>query len=333
MIPLFRLIRLPNLIIIALTMYGVRHWLIEPMWIKANAELLIAGYEFAGIRLQLTGIHFGLLVFSTLLIAAAGYIINDYFDTKADRINRPERVVVGRSISRRQAMFLHWFLSSGGLLIGIYLAYTAGKVQLASIQLFSILSLWFYSTHLKKQLLAGNILIAFLAALVPVTVGVYEFISGSLSKIEIINLVIPYRGTAMLQTTAYLVTGFALFAFLSNLIREIVKDIQDVQGDYSDGRRTLPVIIGEPGARYISLGLVLFTMLLLAMVQQYLFKSQYYLVFGYTLLCVQLPFLLLLLKLWKSREAEDYAKASLYCKLIIVSGVVSMLMFRLTPAV
>ena len=289
------------------------------------------GYQISGdLNLHMSGIHFLLLVISTLFIAAAGYIINDYFDVKTDRVNRPDRVVVGRTISRRIAMTLHMTLSSIGLLIALFIAWKAGNWKLCGIQLFSIVALWFYSTQLKKQLLSGNILIAFLAALVPLTAGLYEFASGALLSLNQLDYYIPGAGSLLLKKGALLVTGYAIFAFLSNLIREITKDVEDMDGDRAAGCKTLPIVIGETQTRFIILSLITFTVITLGLIQKYMIEYDYKILFLYVLIAVQLPLLILFFMLWKATSKDDYTRASIVCKLLIVTGVCSMLVFGLT---
>ena len=330
MIHLLRLIRFPNLVIIALTMLSVRYALLETLWKQVIGDMLDQGYLVQGIRLHMRTVNFLLLLLSTLLIAAAGYIINDYFDTKTDRINKPDKVVVGRTIKRRVAMALHLSLSAFALLIAIYLAYKTGNMRLAGIQGFSIAALWFYSTLLKKQLLSGNILIALLAAFVPLTVGIFEFSSGALPDLEILNLNVSNYGTLLLKRGAMLIVGFSLFAFLSNLIRELVKDIEDIEGDLADGCRTLPIVVGEIQAKFIAMSVVVFTLIVLSFIQVYLWNFNLHVFFSYLLVLVQLPLLILLILLYTANTKIHYTRASLICKLIIVTGVLSMWVFRFT---
>jgi len=331
MLQLFRLIRLPNLIIIALTLYGVRYGLLQPVWKSGYNLMLGQGYVVSGdLNLHMSGFHFLLLVISTIFIAAAGYIINDYFDVKTDRVNRPDRVVVGRTISRRIAMTLHLTLSSIGLLIALYIAWKAGNWKLCGIQLFSIVALWFYSTLLKKQLLSGNIVIAFLAALVPLTAGLYEFASGALLTLNELDFYVAGAGSLLLKKGALLVTGYAVFAFLSNLIREITKDIEDMDGDRADGCKTLPIVVGETQARFIVLSLIIFTVITLGLIQKYMIDYDYTILFLYVLIAVQLPLLVLFFMMWRANAKEHYTRASILCKLLIVTGVCSMLVFGLT---
>jgi len=330
MIHLLRLIRFPNLVIIALTMVSVRYGLLETLWKHVIADMLNEGFLVQGIRLHMSGFNFGLLLLSTLLIAAAGYIINDYFDTKTDRINKPEKVVVGRSVKRRVAMALHLSMSAVAFIIAVYIAHRIGNIRLAGIQAFSIAALWFYSTLLKKQFLSGNILIALLAALVPLTVGIYEFASGALPDLELLNVNVSNFGTLLLKRGAMLVAGFALFAFLTNLVRELVKDIEDIEGDLADGCRTLPIVIGETQAKFIAMSIVVFTLIVLSFIQVFIWNFNLFLLFSYLLIAVQLPLLVLLIQLYTANTKIHYSRASLMCKLIIVTGVLSMWAFKFT---
>jgi 4-hydroxybenzoate polyprenyltransferase len=330
MIHLLRLIRFPNLVIIALTMVSVRYGLLETLWKQVIVDMLQEGFLVQGIRLNMGNMNFLLLLSSTLLIAAAGYIINDYFDTKIDRINKPEKVVVGRSIKRRVAMALHLSMSALACMIAVYLAHRTGNIRLAGIQAFSIVALWFYSTILKKQLLSGNILIALLAALVPLTVGIYEFASGALPDLEWLNFNVPNFGTQLLKRGAMLVAGFALFAFLTNLVRELVKDIEDIDGDLANGCRTLPIVVGEIQAKFIAMSIVVFTLIVLSFIQVFIWKFNLIFLFSYLLVAVQLPLLILLIQLYNANTKIHYTRASAICKLIIVTGVLSMWAFKFT---
>ncbi len=330
MISFLRLIRFPNLIILALTMIGVRYGLLETLWMHGIRLLLDQGFMPSGMGLHMSDFAFIGLLISTLFIAAAGYIINDYFDTKADRVNKPEKVFVGRSISRRWALMLHIALSAVGLLLAIYIAWHCGNLKLSIIPLFSVMALWIYSAKLKKQLLAGNLVIAFLAALVPILTGLYEFNSGALLSLEIMNLNAPDTGSTLLKEATVVVMAYALFAFLTNLVREIVKDIEDMDGDEQLGARTLPIVLGETQARFIAMSLVLFSIIVLGIILQYLWIYNITGLFWYLIGAVELPWLLLLGLLWKAQEKKHYSYASLFCKIVIVTGLFSMFVFRWT---
>ncbi|HQV51858.1 MAG: geranylgeranylglycerol-phosphate geranylgeranyltransferase [Flavobacteriales bacterium] len=266
MFDLLRLTRPVNLVIIALTMVAIRygvvagnlerglsHLMTEIGGDIQRADLLVP----AGYGPQLQPIHFWLLVFSTVLIAAAGNIINDYFDTRIDRINKPDEVIVGRTVKRRVAMTAHMLLSGMGLVIGAFVAWRSGLLKLTWIPLFSIAALWLYSTNLKRSLVIGNVLVATLTALVPLSVGLYEI--PLLAKLFADPVVIAAGGEAYQMEAGFIielwwwVLGFAGFAFLSSLVRELQKDMADVKGDAAVGCRTVPIVWGMRRAKALAL--------------------------------------------------------------------------------
>jgi len=328
MIHLFRLVRLPNLLIIAITMAGVRYGVFETLWQQAVNEMKLLGFQVDGLKLHMSGIHFLLLMIAIMCITAAGNIINDYFDTKTDRLNRPDKVVVGRVVKRRVAMAMHFSLNGIGLLIATYLCYEVHSWKLLGVFIFSVLGLWFYSTHLKKQLLSGNILISTLVALVPITVALFEFSNNAAYDLNLLNMHVPGFGNSLLRKGAFMIIGYAVFAFLSNLIREIVKDMEDIEGDLAIRARTLPIVLGEVRTKYFVLGIAVFTVILLAFVQQFLWTFQFQLMFWYLLIFVQIPLVYFIVKLWNAWQKDHYAFASLLCKIVIVGGVLSMFVYK-----
>ena len=233
-----RLMRWQNLVIIGFTQAMVRYFILKPLLQKA------------GLTLQMTVFDFLLLVASTQLISAAGYIINDYFDRKTDFINRPRRVIVGKVISRRMAMTLHFVFSAVGVALGFYLSYTLGVLYLGIIFLMVSGALWFYSTTYKNQLIVGNVIIALMVALVPLIVLLYELpLQIRIHKLYLLGMNISLR-----SLTSW-VGGYAIFAFLTNLTREIVKDIEDFEGDSVFGRKTIPIQWGASVAKWVTIGL------------------------------------------------------------------------------
>lgn len=238
MIHFFKLIRPINLLIIALTMYSLRFFYVA----LSNYQI---HESFLGIHEQ---IDFFLLVFSTVLIAAAGNIINDYFDVKADRINRPERLIISKHIRQRWAIMSHWLLNGLAFSIAIYLSIRYHTFWYVFVHLISINSLWFYSMYFKKKALIGNILIASMTALVPILCGIHFYLVGSLSDLNILETKAQiYNSHAWIYFIAShgrFVFGMAFFAFILNLAREIIKDMQDVKGDEMIHAKTLPMRIG-----------------------------------------------------------------------------------------
>jgi 4-hydroxybenzoate polyprenyltransferase len=271
-------------------------------------------------KLQFGNFQFALLVFSTMLIAAAGYIINDYFDTRTDLINKPSRVVVGMSISRREAMILHAILNIIGIGIGIYLAFYVGLRSLSLVFMLSTGLLWFYSTDYKKQFLLGNLIVAFLTALVPLMVVLFE-----------IPLLNREYGEVMIRYDAdfnYLfawVSAFSFFAFVTTLIREIIKDAEDLEGDHAYGMKTVPIVLGAFWTRFAVVSLIVLTLAALTfLLLKYIFFSvdpADTISLAYFSLFLFLPLIILAILVIRARDKRGYHRASTLIKLIMLSGI------------
>src|SRR5690554_3838098 len=226
MIHFLRLIRPVNLLIIAVTMYSVGGYL-DLVYAESNEGLLL-----------IQTFNFFLLVISTVFIAAAGNIINDYFDVRADRVNRPDRLVITKHIKRRWAIVFHWILNFVAFGMAIHLGLVLETFWYVFIHLLSINLLWFYSMQLKRTLVIGNVVIALLTGLVPVLVGIYY------------------------QDFFKTVTLDSAYPFDLNLTREIIKDMQDIKGDLIIKARTIPIVYGVKKSRSIAVGFVLINMAL-----------------------------------------------------------------------
>ena len=236
MMHFIQLIRPINLFIIGFTMYGLG-WYLEG----------VSNYnEGAG----LMSIEFALLVFSTMMIAAAGNIINDYFDVKADRVNKPERLIIGKFVKRRVAIATHWIINIFAFVIALYLSWKLDTFWYLFIHLFSINLLWYYSVYLKRKFLIGNILIALLTALVPIIVGFYFYDVQNTSAYNLNQHSAPFP----IETSNFILLlsfGFAGSAFLLNLARDIIKDMEDVKGDKKINAKTLPIVLGFTKSKVI----------------------------------------------------------------------------------
>ena len=220
-----------------------------------------------GFELEMSDFQFALLVLASLLIAGGGYAINDYFDAKIDRVNKPKLVVLDRIIKRRTAMALHIFMTSIGFVVATYVSYDVGMWKMNTIFLFIVFALWFYSTNLKHILLAGNIIIALLAALVPLIVGLFEIPLQNQAHPEIIKEL----GFSIFNIPAYWILGYAGIFGVLTLIREITKDIIDVRGDKAYGSNTLPIAIGIKSTKTILISLyVVFSLVLLVIYTAFL---------------------------------------------------------------
>jgi 4-hydroxybenzoate polyprenyltransferase len=297
-IPFIKLIRIQNLIIIALTQYLLRYFIIKPL------------VEAKGFDLVMTHLDFFLLSLSTVLIAAAGFVINDYFDLKIDRINKPEKIIIGKHIKRRVAMGAHVVMNIFGFAIGVYVAYVVGNWNLAFIQVFAILSLWFYSTNFKFDLLAGNIIIAMMAALIPLMVGLYE--------VPLLNRDLEVMYAQLIEAfdfnfnyVAYWTIGYAVFAFLMTFAREITKDIADMEG--------------TTAAKIIIAFLYLTVIIGVIIVQQMFLRDQISL--SYVAIFIFLPLIYTTYITFKSKERKQYLTASNFNKAISLFGILYALLF------
>ncbi len=234
-----KLTRPLNLIIIAITMYGIA-WYFEGVY-DIDASL--------GIK----SLPFFLLVLSTVMIAAAGNIINDYFDIKADLINKPDRVVIGKYVKRRVAIVSHWGINFLAFSIAVYLSWRLQTYWYLFIHLLSINLLWYYSLRLKREFFIGNFLIAGLTAIVPLLVGYYYAHIKEINNFPVTeNSFYPFAESTISNYTLLLTFAISGFAFAMNLAREIIKDMEDVDGDKKLRAKTLPIVLGIPKAKLVA---------------------------------------------------------------------------------
>ncbi|KAA5536634.1 hypothetical protein F0919_02900 [Taibaiella lutea] len=307
----FQLIRWRNLIIVFLTQWFIWQCVIHPMegWAQVSVFLSVQ--------------YFLLLSLSTLLIAAAGYIINDYFDVKIDVINRPEKVIVDKVISRRAAILWHSFFNVAGFLLAFYLAREMGNYYVVIIQLACTLLLWFYSTHFKRQFVIGNVVVALLTALTVLILAVYEpalysFISFDLFlKIDSRLLVNPFGVIAV----------YTYFAFMLTWMREIVKDMEDFKGDAEDGCVTMPIKIGLQKSMRLVVFFGLITILPLLIAAIKLCSGSWSVLGIYIILMLIVPLVVWLWFLPRKSTVQHYGKASRYLKFIMLSGIASLLIY------
>lgn len=303
----FVLIRWPNLALMALTQYFLYQFLLMPTF-----DIYLLNREGASLM------HF-ILILSSILIAAAGYIINDYFDVKLDIINKPQKVIVGRFIKRRWAIILHISLSLLGVLGGFWAAKLANNWMLGLLFVFATLALWRYSEIWKRQLLIGNLCISMLTGLLVLIPYLFE--------------VIRLQELASINYTAYKLTSISVmlyvaFSFWLTLIRELIKDIEDREGDAAFNCRTLPIVWGHKPATYLALSLLVLPVAAIAYLQLSQIKSMLWLPALYLLLTVQIPLLLIMLFLVKATDKKDFSKASLWLKIAMLGGILSMMIFH-----
>lgn len=298
---LLRLIRYKNLLIIVATMVVVRYALI-----------------YAFMPLQLSFIGFCLLVLATVCISAAGYIINDYFDVNADMMNKPDKVIIGKSINRRNAMILHWIFNIVGCVFGALVSFGIGRPNFSFVFIFIAGILWFYSTTFSKEPILGNVVVALLVAAVPLIEVLYEMLP---------LLALPLEALAEMHIRFEEILvwslGYAVFAFLLTLQREMVKDIEDVEGDRTYGRNTLPIAFGIRAARCCTIGVSVVVIGSLVFAQVCKLNDVYSLAFMN--IGVVLPSLYAFVVLLKAKSVEDYTKISFVLKMVMVMGLVYLI--------
>lgn len=304
-----RLIRYKNLIIIALLQVLLRYALLLP---------ILASFD---IQPVLTDLRFALMVMATVLLAASGYVINDYFDIRIDRINRPEKVVIGRKITRRTALFLHVLLTITGMLIGLYLAFVTRKENYALFFIATPVILWYYSTTFKRHILIGNLIIAMFTAIVALLVVSLEF--AMLSRVH---------GPQILESQAcstawFWTSGFALFAFITNLVREIIKDAEDIKGDKAVGCRTLPIALGIRLAKLFVLIMELASLAMLWLIYFFIPEvSTIPYVTIYFILGLTLPHVILMVLWMKASDVKQFHRVSTLGKIIMLTGIFFLLL-------
>lgn len=313
-IAFLRLIRWPNLVFIAVT-----------QWLFYFAVFFSLYHEHLVIYNQLNSSYplFYLLILASVLIAAAGYIINDYFDIQIDSINKPEKNVVDRILKRRWVIVWHWIFSLAGVLISFYISAKTNKWLIGILNMFCVLLLWFYSTHFKRMLIIGNLVIAALTAWVIVVV--YFFAGATLLNFRGWNPeAFPFNVKLFYKSTML----YAGFAFVMSLIREVIKDMEDMLGDARYNCKTIPLMWGVPATKVYAGVWITVSMASLLIVQLYAWQSGWWLSAIYCLLFIIIPLGFILKKLVSATSVADYHKISSIIKLVMLTGILSMIFFK-----
>ena len=273
---ILKLVRWPNLLMIVISQYLAAIFLIGPVSQYLNI---------------LRDLDLAFICLGTISVAAAGYIINDYYDVKIDYINKPDRVVVGKLLKRRSAMFIHLGLNALGVVAGALVS-----LKIALINFVAAIWLWGYSNQLKRMPLVGNLSVAILSG---VSIAIVE---------------IHY------QSGNSLVYIYALFAFFISLIREILKDIEDLKGDQTFGCKTLPVIWGTRNTKYMLLLVIVLFVLCLLQILKGIESQNIYLYF----MVMIIPAIFFIYKLWIADTKRQFGQLSWFLKLLMLSGILSM---------
>lgn len=273
---LLKIIRPVNLLIVAFAQLMTAYFLVETTGDGSSV---------------LSDPNLYLLILSTLILAASGYMINDYYDVKIDYVNKPQEVIVGKILKRRSVMFFHTVLNLLGIGLGIFISLKVGFINFVAAFL-----LWLYSNSLKRLPLVGNLTVAFLTGLAIWIIGFYY------------------------QTSLLLISVYAIFSFFINLIREIIKDIEDRQGDRKHGSKTLPIVLGFRNTKKVIFLIAGLFVLSITYVTVRLQNEWLFYYFG----GLSLFFFFFMYKIYMADRKAHFTQLSFLFKLLMLTGIISM---------
>lgn len=290
-----RIIRIQNLVIIALTQLSIRFFLFE----KFDVILALNDFEYI------------LLVLSTVCIAAGGNIINDIYDVETDLVNKPHKTIIGNNISEKVALYTYFILNFIGVGIGFFLSNKIGKPSFAGIFILISALLYFYANYLKRSFLLGNILVSLLTSMVFLITGVFDL----LPELHFFNL--------ENRQAFRILFHFSVFAFFINLLREMVKDQEDINGDYKAGMQTLPIVLGRDRTNHVisyltsipALGIILY-------MYHFLIQNDYAIL--YSLFLILVPLLVFMVKIHEADSIKTYRNLSRLLKILMLIGILGI---------
>ena len=310
-----RLVRWYNLLFLMILIWVMEKWVAVPV---------LGPWEE-----QLPAWMLALLMAGTVLIAAGGYVINDYFDIKIDRINRPERLIVSASVTKTQAMWCFRILTGLGIVSGLILAWYVRSTTLALVFVLVPGLLWFYSASYKRQFLVGNLIVSLAAGMTPLIVAI--------ANVAVLQMRFPdlLQYTSLVHDLYMWLGGFALFAFLTTFVREIIKDLQDLPGDRELECHSMPVVIGVTGTKIVvtvmTAGIIVLILWLnFAVVpfpHGFTDLSTRFALYG-----LAIPMLCALWLVWSAKIESDYRMPQLVWKFVMFIGTMySFVVLRCLP--
>jgi 4-hydroxybenzoate polyprenyltransferase len=262
--------------------------------------------------------YFWIIVAASVLIAGAGYIINDYFDLNIDRVNKPGRLVIERVIKRRWAIVWHWVFSFAGVALSVYASWKLSNWIIAVANAGCVLLLMLYSTTFKKKLLVGNLIISVLTAWVimvlfiaefrPITMGNHLDVMSLLFKVAVV-----YGG----------------FAFIISLVREVIKDIEDMEGDARYNCKTMPIVWGVNVSKMFAGVWLVVLIVSILVLQLYVLQFRWWWIVLYGVVFIVVPLAWILMKLYRASSKADFHTLSNAVKFVMLTGILSMLFFKL----
>ncbi|RZJ30474.1 MAG: prenyltransferase [Flavobacterium sp.] len=298
-----RVIRYQNLLMLALMQLIFRYGFLK----QQNVPLALTDWQYA------------LLILSTVCIAAGGYLINNIFDQETDRENKPEKVIVGKFIPESKAYNYYVALNVVGVGLGFYLSNVIGKPLLSSLFIVISITLYVYASSLKQTLLIGNLIVALLLSVSVLIVGVFDLYPV---------LTMENRGT--LGLIFKILIDYAVFAFIINFIREIVKDMEDVNGDYNQGMTTLPIVLGVERTAILMFWISLIPIgILLYYINKYFIAFNLFIVTAYAMILVIAPLIYFSIKMWSARSQKDFRHLANVLKFVVFFGIISIFILTL----
>nr|WP_238566706.1 geranylgeranylglycerol-phosphate geranylgeranyltransferase [Nonlabens ulvanivorans] len=288
------------------------------MTILTQLVIVYAILNPSGVDLALNWWQLTLLILSTALLTAGGNVINDIQDVEIDKVNKPEKVLVGKVISENNAFTIYGVLTIIAVIAGFVLSNSLDKPIMATVFVFIAFVLYIYATTLKSILLIGNLLISLLVGLVIMITGIFE----------LYPVITPVNQSAQ-QVMLKILFDFATGAFLINLAREWVKDCEDINGDHSGGRNTLAIAIGRiRAARVVSIFLLGVIALFVWYIYNYLYQNQ--IALFYFVFIIIAPLMYVMLRLWSSEKTAQFTLLSMILKIVLFAGICSMAVISLT---
>lgn len=309
----FRLFRVGNLLFIVVIQFLTLFCVIFPF--TTEPAQILSSTMPSGISFSTA---FLLLVFSTTLIAAAGNIINDVYDVDTDIVNRPQKVIIGQSVKSGTAVGIALALGIIGSLLGLWMSYRIGFWSVGLIFPLCAFGLWLYASRYKKTLFIGNLMVSLFCGITVIIVWLFSYLMFMRLGQNFIDLL------QNLKIINFFVWGFSGFAFLTTLIREIVKDCEDINGDTFIGCRTFPILYGFDKTKTILFWLIFLLIVLLGVAQWFLFRSAW-LIMGYWGFVIQFLLLRLTSKLQRAETKNEFHQLSKRMKIIMLIGVFSMI--------
>lgn len=304
-VPILRLLRFPNLVVVGLTQWLVYYRVLEPALAAEGIAGILSPWKFIEIMLV------------TLMITASGYLVNDLHDEDIDAINRPGTNPV-QQLGRDAVMWAYCIMLLGGFLVSLLLAFRLGERELLWIFPLAIGLLAVYSSNMKRVPFLGNFLVAAFCAGVPGVLLLAE--RTAVAKLFSVNASL---GLSVVQVCLL----FMAFAFLATMLRELVKDLEDLEGDEASGRRTIPVMLGVRNSRWLALvfGLLVVAAILMPVIMGWESLLSIRLLGLGGVLILALAFILY--QFYRAKEPQDYHRVSTLLKVFLLGGLGLLALF------